>query len=85
MIALRTADYAIIVCDGKDGVTSLDQIIVDWLRKNSKVKLYLAVNKCESETVGLSQAQEFWSLGIKIYKINFDVTKLIFIFSIQQE
>lgn len=63
--ALNEADAAIMVCDGKEGVTQLDEALADWLRKNNKkVKLYLAVNKCESETVGLSQAQDFWTLGL---------------------
>ena len=51
------------MCDGQEGLTQLDEIITDWLRKNSKVPLYIAVNKCESETQGLAQAQEFWALG----------------------
>lgn len=64
LIALREATVAIIVCDGKEGVTQLDEILVNWLRKNNKVPLYLAVNKCESEKQGLLQAQDFWQLGI---------------------
>ena len=64
LIALREAKAAIFVCDGQEGVTQLDTIIADWLRKNSKVPLYLAINKCESHTLGLSQALEFWSLGL---------------------
>jgi GTPase len=38
--------------------------LADWLRKNNKVPLYLAVNKCESYTQGISLAQDFWSLGL---------------------
>lgn len=52
------------VCDGQEGLTQLDLIIADWLRKNTKVPIYIAVNKCESETQGFSQAQEFWELGL---------------------
>jgi GTP-binding protein len=47
------------------GVTQMDSVLADWLRKNNrKVPLYLAVNKCESHVQGISQAQEFWSLGL---------------------
>lgn len=63
LIALKEADVALMVCDGKEGITQLDQILADWLRKNNKVPVYIAVSKCESETQGLTQAQEFWSLG----------------------
>ena len=45
-------------------MTTLDQVIAEWLRKNNKVPVYLAVNKCESEIQGIAQAQEFWSLGL---------------------
>lgn len=64
ILALSTAQFAILVCDGKDSVTALDEYLVEWLRKNCKVPLFLAVNKCESEAVGITQAQDFWSLGI---------------------
>lgn len=64
MQALSEATAAIMVCDGKVGVTPLDATLSEWLRKKNKVPLYLAVNKCESETVGVTQAQEFWQLGI---------------------
>ena len=64
LIALKEASAAVMVCDGLEGVTQLDQILADWLRKNNKVPLYIAVNKCESEVKGISQAQEFWSLGL---------------------
>lgn len=64
LIALEEAKVAVMVCDGKEGITQLDQILANWLRKNSKVPLYIAVNKCESETQGILQAQEFWKLGL---------------------
>lgn len=63
LIALKEANVAIMVCDGKEGLTQLDDILADWLRKNNKVPVYVAVSKCESETQGISQAQEFWRLG----------------------
>lgn len=63
-IALGEATAAVMVCDGQQGVTQLDLIIADWLRKNTKVPVYLTVNKCESEKQGLSMAQEFWELAL---------------------
>lgn len=64
ILALGSANYAVMVCDGKEGVTILDTILVEWLRKKCKIPIFLAVNKCESESVGISQAQEFWGLGM---------------------
>ncbi|RYH20930.1 hypothetical protein EON65_22070 [archaeon] len=64
IIALKEANVAVMVCNGQEGVTQLDQIIADWLRKNIKIPVYIAVNKCESEKRGISMAQEFWSLGL---------------------
>ena len=32
----------------------------NWHNRNNKVPLYLAVNKCESETQGIAQAQVNW-------------------------
>eukprot|EP01035_Chromulina_nebulosa_P016808 gene16808-22291_t len=64
LLALSEANAAILVCDGQAGVTQLDTLLAEWLRRNNKVPLYLAINKCESETLGISQAQEFWELGI---------------------
>ena len=64
LIALAEAKAAIFVCDGQEGLTQLDGIIADWLRKHNKVPVFVAVNKCESDTQGISQAQEFWELGL---------------------
>lgn len=64
MLALGEATAAILVCDGKEGLTQLDEVLGNWLRKNNKKPLYLAVNKCESETQGIAQAQDFWALGL---------------------
>jgi len=49
---LREASCALLICDGQSGVTPLDRALAEWLRRNSKVPLYLCVNKCESETRG---------------------------------
>lgn len=64
LLALREASVAIVVCDGHEGLTQLDEILVQWLRRNNKVPVYIAVSKCESEVQGIAQAQEFWSLGM---------------------
>ncbi len=63
-LALHDASAAILVCDGKTGITELDKEISRWLRKNTKVPIYLAVNKCESLTKGELQSQVFWELGM---------------------
>ena len=64
LLALEEAAVAIMVCDGLEGVNELDVALASYIRKRSKTPLYLAVNKCESETKGIVQAQEFWSLGL---------------------
>ncbi|CAM9632895.1 unnamed protein product [Chrysoparadoxa australica] len=63
MIAMDEACAALLVTDGMVGVTALDEEIARFLRQQ-KVPVYLAVNKCESEVYGQSQAAEFWSLGL---------------------
>lgn len=63
MAALSEASAAIMVVDGQAGLTGLDEAIATWLRQQS-VPVLLAVNKCESVEQGLTQAAEFWSLGL---------------------
>ena len=63
MAALVEASVAIFVVDGQLGVTAGDREIAEWLRRQS-VPVLLAVNKCESVELGLSQAAEFWELGL---------------------
>lgn len=63
LIALREANAGILVCDGQVGPTPLDFQLANWLRKNSKVPIYIAVNKCESVKQGVLQAADFWQLG----------------------
>ena len=63
LLAITEASVVIIVCDGQVGVQPLDQSLADWLRKHCKLPIYVAVNKCESERMGIAQAQDFWSLG----------------------
>jgi GTPase len=64
LTALETASAAILVVDGQVGPTAMDEELATWLRKNNNVPLYLAVNKCESQKLGATQAAEFWSTGL---------------------
>lgn len=61
--ALSESVVAIFVVDGKLGLTAGDEEIASWLR-SQPVPVVLAVNKCESETQGLTLAAEFWNLGL---------------------
>ncbi len=62
-LALKEASAAILIVDGKEGVTAADQEIAQWLRQQP-VPVFLAVNKCESPEQGLIQASQFWELGL---------------------
>ena len=48
--------------EAKDGITDLDQSVVDILRKSNK-KIVLAVNKVDNTQL-LEEAVEFHNLGI---------------------
>ncbi len=61
--ALAESSVAIFIVDGQLGLTAADEELADWLRQQ-KVPILLAVNKCESPDQGLSQAAQFWSLGL---------------------
>lgn len=63
MLALSEASAAIFVVDGQSGLTTADEAIAEWLRQQP-VPVLLAVNKCESSEQGLTQAMEFWELGL---------------------
>ena len=63
MAALAEASAAIFVVDGQTGLTGGDESIASWLRLQ-KVPIIVAVNKCESENTGLTQAADFWKLGL---------------------
>lgn len=64
LTAVEEATVVIMVCDGQTGITQMDYTLAKWLRRYNKAPLYLAVNKCESQKLGIAQAQEFWSLGL---------------------
>jgi GTP-binding protein len=63
LMALQEAVVAVLIVDGQMGRTAADESIADWLRTQS-LPVLLAVNKCESPEQGLSQAADFWSLGL---------------------
>lgn len=63
LAALAEASVAIFVVDGQAGLTGGDEEIASWLRQQP-VPVLLAVNKCESVEQGLTQAVEFWELGL---------------------
>jgi GTPase len=57
--ALEKADMAILVVDGRTGITPMDRHFALWLRKQ-KVKTALVVNKCDTKKAveGLMEAHE---------------------------
>lgn len=63
MAALAESSAAIFVVDGQMGLTPADEEIATWLRQQP-VPVLLAVNKCESVEQGVTQAAEFWQLGL---------------------
>lgn len=63
LMALAEATTAIFVVDGQTGPTGGDEAIASWLRGH-QVPVLLAVNKCESPTLGITQAAQFWELGL---------------------
>ena len=63
MTALTEASVAIFLVDGQTGPTAGDREITQWLRQQS-VPVLLVVNKCESVEQGMTQAAQFWELGL---------------------
>jgi len=74
--AMSEADVILLVTDGQAGLHPQDVALAEYLRKalprrptparsneTKPIPLYVCVNKCESPTKGITQAQEFWSLG----------------------
>ncbi len=62
-LALEESIIALFVVDGTQGLTDGDLAIAKWLRYSNK-KIFVAVNKCESTTLGSSLASDFWKLGL---------------------
>lgn len=63
MAAIREANAVIFVVDGLEGINAADVQVAQWLRQQT-VPVILGVNKCESANLGMSQAAEFWQLGL---------------------
>lgn len=61
LVALKEAATAVLVVDAKSGITPLDEQLANFLRRECKAKVFVAVNKCEADVL---DATEFWSLGI---------------------
>jgi len=64
MIAIDESEAVIMVVDGQHGLHAMDQAIAEFLRKEVRLPVYVAVNKCESEKTGLAQAADFYQLGL---------------------
>ncbi len=62
MIAIEEADSILFVCDGRAGVTPLDEEIGALLRSSNK-HVTLAINKADSPAYD-ADAHEFYSLGL---------------------
>jgi GTP-binding protein len=60
--ALGEADIAIVMVDGREGVTAADEHVADLARRHA-TKVWLAVNKAEGLDADIA-ASEFHSLGI---------------------
>ena len=62
IIALQEADAAIIMVDGRSGLTAADQHVADLARRHAK-KTWLAVNKAEGLDSAIANS-EFHALGL---------------------
>jgi GTP-binding protein len=62
VVALEEADAAIIMVDGREGLTAADEHVADLARKNGK-KTWLAVNKAEGLDRAIASG-EFHGLGL---------------------
>uniref|UniRef100_A0A7S2WMX9 GTPase Der n=1 Tax=Eucampia antarctica TaxID=49252 RepID=A0A7S2WMX9_9STRA len=66
MIAIEESVAVILVVDGQVGMTTMDDELGTFLRKEitRDLPVHVAVNKCESEKTGGVAAAEFWNLGL---------------------
>ncbi|GMH90321.1 hypothetical protein TrVE_jg4808 [Triparma verrucosa] len=67
LIAISEASAVILVADGMSGLSSMDLQLSEFLRKEvvrDNIPVHVAINKCESEKTGATQAAEFWQLGL---------------------
>ena len=61
--ALKEADAALFMIDGREGVTPLDEHFAQWLRRQ-KMPVILGVNKAENEKRVMSGIGEAYALGL---------------------
>lgn len=66
MLAIDEAAAVLFVVDGQKGLTAMDSMIGEFLRKEvtKHIPVMVAVNKCESEQTGGMAAAGFWELGL---------------------
>ncbi|MFO8086249.1 MAG: ribosome biogenesis GTPase Der [Bacteroidales bacterium] len=68
-IAMEEASVLIFVVDGRTGLTDLDKVVYNLLRKTDK-KVFVTVNKIDSSK-NYHEANEFYELGVdKVYPIS---------------
>ena len=65
ILAIEEADFIIFVVDVEEGITPMDVVVADLLRKVQK-KVFLAVNKVDN-SMRMTDATEFYSLGLGEY------------------
>ncbi len=64
-IGIQEADTIIFVVDGKDGITTSDNLIRDMLKRQNK-KVIVAINKIDNKAAN-DNLYEFYSLGFNEY------------------
>ncbi|EHR34488.1 ribosome biogenesis GTPase Der [Helcococcus kunzii] len=62
-IAIESSDLILFLVDGREGLTSLDELIAEKLRRSGR-KVVVVVNKIESKDTPL-EIYEFYNLGIE--------------------
>lgn len=62
--ALKEADAALFIIDGRSGVTPLDEHFAQWLRKRKDLPVILVVNKSENEKRIQATVGEAYALGL---------------------
>ncbi|MBI3182311.1 MAG: ribosome biogenesis GTPase Der [Myxococcales bacterium] len=61
--AVEEADLILFVVDGRAGLTATDQEVADFLRRGGK-RVFLAVNKVDTEKVRDAAVADFYRLGL---------------------
>ena len=64
-VGIEEADTIIFIVDGKDGLTTSDELIRDMLKKQNK-RVIVAINKIDNKTAQ-DNAYEFYTLGFDEY------------------